>query len=224
MKSKIYHLLCFVIVFGLTHLVYSAPHQSQAKYESSCKMSRLTRVAGRRKGWRIPLSALPQGSIVYSVGLGDNPNFLAELIDETEARVYLFDSDTHVQNYINRIQELIQENQWAITFNGEDIYFFTPEGFKRFNYFTDIGIDQCSKSISKILKKLGHSHIDLLNINDEKAHNIIVCMIRENIFPRIVCVRSSHIKYSSVVFLSRIGYQEISRNGDFLTLMLPDDL
>lgn len=204
--------------------LYSVQRPNQDTQKSNAKLSRLTRVGGRSKGWRIPLSALSKGSIVYSIGLGDNPNFLAELIDETDARVYLFDSTSEVKEYISQIQELIQNNQWATTFNGEDIYFFTPEEFKRFNYLADIGIDQCLKSISAIMKKFGHSHIDLLNVNDERAHRIIVCIIRENIFPRIICLRNSHVTKSSALFLGRIGYQEISRNGDFLTIMLPDDL
>ena len=133
-------------------------------------------------GWKYCADDLGNGSIVYSLGVGDSIDFDLDLIERFGVTVHAFDPTPYAEEWIGKqdLPETLEFHPWAAA--GED---GSLRLFRRVNTrgkrsrvmwtaddnagdATDF-IDAPAYTITTMMEKLGHETVDLLKMDVEGA-------------------------------------------------------
>ncbi len=156
----------------------------------------LVRLGSAWGGWWVPESALNPGAVVYSAGVGGDISFDLAVIDRG-CQVWGFDPTPFV---IRWISEQDTPPGWHFVPVGlgdkaATLRFYAPAGSPEGSHSTttvgdpDVYFDAPVDSLPALMRQLGHERIDVLKMDIEGAEAAVVeQMIREALFPRVVCV------------------------------------
>jgi FkbM family methyltransferase len=145
-------------------------------------------------GFFICPKELNENSIVYSVGIGEDISFDIDLISKINCKIYAFDPTPKSINWIENNNSVPKENfvfhHYGISAKSGLIDFYLPKNpnhvsgsiIKNSNVNNSNSIKLNFFTISQVLKKLGHSKIDLLKIDIEgEEFEVLKSILIENI-------------------------------------------
>lgn len=192
-------------------------------------------------GWTIyPGSHLGPGSIVYSVGVGEEISFDLALIERFGCELIAFDPTPKSIAWLKQQQlpNKLQFYPWGLA--GADGYasFQAPNDPRHVSYRI-VNDDQSAVKckvyrLSTIMNKLGHERLDLLKMDIEGAeYEVIADMGGDGRKPRQLLLEFHHGMYgigtqktrSALAQLKQLGYRifSISATGrEYSLLLLPD--
>jgi len=194
-------------------------------------------------GWRFTPEGLDKDSIVYSLGVGDEIDFDLSIIEKYGVEIHAFDPTPSSVDMLNKwsLPDRFHFHPWAVTANDGSLKFYPRlkrDGSKSDVMYTMIAeeatrddvIEVPAYSLSSIVKKLGHQHIDLLKMDIEGAeYEVLDGLLASAIKPRQLLVEFHHRfpgiglekTYDVINRLAGAGYKifaisEIGREVSFL--------
>jgi FkbM family methyltransferase len=193
--------------------------------------------------WTVCPDLLTEGSIVYSLGLGEDVAFDFELASEKKLEVHGFDPTPNSAEWLSgqASPDGFYFHPWAVT-SDDGIVTMGPrikhDGRLSRDMFTVVGAAAASEhaievpafSLPTIMTKLGHHAIDLLKIDIEGAeYGVLASLLASSIRPAQILVEFHHrfpgVKKSMTVEaiqdLRRAGYRifHIADTGRELSLI-----
>lgn len=194
-------------------------------------------------GWWFSPAHLQSGSIVYSLGVGDEVDFDLAIIEQYGVEVFAFDPTPNSIDLLDKsmLPERFNFQPWAVTANDGILKFYPrlkKDGTKSDVMFTmipeeetrDDVIEVPAYSLSTITDKLGHDRIDLLKMDIEGAeYEVLNGLLESPVLPRQLLVEFHHrfvengleLTYDIIARLGDVGYRifaisEIGREISFL--------
>lgn len=157
-------------------------------------------------GWWFCPDALDDGSIVYSLGVGDEINFDLSIIEKYGVEVFAFDPTPNSVDMLDtsKLPEKFHFHPWAITAADGTLRFYPrlkKDGVKSDVMFTMIPAEETKDDVievpayclSTITKRLGHDRIDLLKVDIEGAeYEVLDGLIDSPVLPKQLLVEFHH--------------------------------
>ena len=177
-------------------------------------------------GWSVDLTALKSSSIVYSFGVGEDISFDLALIEAIGCEVNAFDPTPIANQWIKR-QRLPPEFKFhpiGVAGVNDNVEFFLPADDGRHSFSLYPATDaleprtvKCPvRTVSTIMKHLGHDHVDLAKFDIEGFEfEVVDNIIQDRIRPRTILIEYHHSIYgihksktmNSVRSLQAYGYK-----------------
>jgi FkbM family methyltransferase len=193
---------------------------------------RLERLGSEYGGWYVPVALLGRDSVVYSVGVGEDVTFDAELHRRCGCIIHAFDPTPRAQRYVERIQPAgITFHPYGIWSSEGTVRFYAPQDPSHVSHSilnlqgTEAFFEGEVRTLRAAMEELGHQRIDLLKMDIEGAeYAVLYDMLATGVRPRIVCVELEHPSpvrnVRTVLTLRRAGYDVSRVDGRNVTLML----
>lgn len=157
-------------------------------------------------GWWFAPDYLHSGSIVYSLGVGDEIDFDLSIIRNYDVDVYAFDPTPSSVDMLDasKLPETFHFKPWAIAATDGSLKFYPrlrKDGTKSDVMFTmipeeeteDDVIEVPAFSLSTITAKLGHDRIDLLKMDIEGAeYEVLEGLLESPVLPAQLLVEFHH--------------------------------
>ena len=196
-------------------------------------------------GWWFTPEGLNSGSIVYSLGVGDDIDFDLSVIEKYGVKVHAFDPTPSSIDMLDGrdLPQQFEFHPWAVTATDGSLTFYPrlkKDGTKSDVMYTmiveeetiDDAIEVAAYSLSTISEKLGHQKIDLMKMDIEGAeYEVLDGLLASPIKPTQLLVEFHHrfpgiglAKTADVIQrLRTAGYRifavsEIGREVSFLRL------
>lgn len=161
------------------------------------RRSDLVAFGNRGARWKVPLSFLTKNSICYSAGVGEDISFERKLYAKIPINSYLFDPTPRAITFIEK-QKLPQKMHfyhWGLWAKNSKQKFFVPpqksfvsHSIVNLHHTKEYFIADC-KSLEWIMKRMGHTHLDLLKIDIEGAeYAVLNHLLKTKIRPTILMV------------------------------------
>ena len=169
--------------------------------EVQCKKERLGSNYG---GWWVCTEYLDKNSIVYDVGLGTDISFSLELISRFGMDIYGFDPTPRSLEWIKK-QSLPDEFHffpYALSDHDGELILYSPPQ-EEYASFSIAGVKNNNNEfrapamkLSTLMKKNGHTKIDILKMDIEGAkYDVIENILAENLEVRQILVEVHHNIY-----------------------------
>jgi FkbM family methyltransferase len=180
----------------------------------------LIRLGSDWGGWWVPESRLKPDAIVYSAGVGGDISFDLAVI-ERGCHVWGFDPTPFVVTWI---AEQDTPAGWSfvpvgLSDKAETLRFYAPAGRPEGSHsITTVGdpnvyFDAPVESLPALMRQLGHDRIDVLKMDIEGAEAAVVeQMIRERIFPDVVCIE---IDKAEPAWVTARRLRRLAKAGDY---------
>lgn len=182
---------------------------------------------GKLASYQVYEPLLKKDAVVYTFGIGFDYSFEKELVDKYEANVYAFDpSPEVVEKMKDEKREKLKYFPYGISDRDEKKTFFKPrysdnytEVFSYWAHETDT-IQFEVYRLESLMKKFGHTHLDLLKMDVEGTEFSVL----EDILTRLdidqICIEthariypnSAEIMYNTKKLFNQNGYVLVS-NG-----------
>jgi len=174
----------------------------------------------------VPMEHIPRGAICYCAGVGEDVRFELFLIDTFGANVCTFDPTPRAIRFMetaNR-RDLLRFVPVGLWNEDTTLRFYAPENPAHVSYSAVEGEGrayfeaECC-SLSALMTRLGHDHIDLLKMNIEGAEHVVLeDMLRKAIRPRVLITtyegKRAMLKARQwTKQLARQGYELVARAG-----------
>jgi FkbM family methyltransferase len=156
--------------------------------------------------WAVPDGYLSRGSIVYAVGVGEDISFDSALANRFGCKVFSFDPTPIAVEFMNslKLPEEITFVPIGLTSNDGITTFFTPQT-KGFNSFSKVVDQTCGESseiesetlrLASIMKRLGHTQVDLLKMDIEGfEYEVVDEIILSHTLPNCLLIEFHHLLY-----------------------------
>lgn len=162
--------------------------------------------AVRDGGWWLDPSSLSPGSVVYSLGVGEDTALDVALIEQYGAVVHAFDPTPSSVALVREMHlpEAFRFHPWAIAGADGQLTFYPrvrKDGTLSDVMYTQIpedaardhGIRVPAYTLGTVVEKLGHDRIDLLKMDIEGAeYDVLEGMLRSPIRPHQLLVEFHH--------------------------------
>jgi FkbM family methyltransferase len=156
----------------------------------------LVRLGSDYGGWTIPNDLLGPQSVCYSGGVGRDVSFDVELIGRFGCKVYGFDPTPDSA-------EFVAESDLPSQYEFLPYAFCRTDGQQRFHLFNprdgsysmnlqrrggDYFVGRC-RSVSSVMKELGHARLDLLKLDIEGAeYEVLDSILDDGVEVGVLCV------------------------------------
>lgn len=162
---------------------------------------RTVRLGSGYGGWEVDIGLLDQGSIVYSVGVGEDISFDLALIGATGVRVHAFDPTPRSIAWVRRqgTPPEFELHEVGLADRDAEVEFHAPEdpGHVSHSLVASRGgggsIRVPVRRLKTIMADLGHGSLDLLKIDIEGAeYGVVDDICRSGIRPRQLLIEFHH--------------------------------
>lgn len=157
-------------------------------------------------GWWFTPEGLDAGSIVYSLGIGDDIEFDLSVIEKYGVEVHAFDPTPSSIDMLEgrELPQRFEFHPWAVTAADGSLTFYPrlkKDGTKSDVMYTliaeeetvDDAIEVPAYSLSTIIQKLGHEQIDLMKMDIEGAeYEVLDGLLASPIKPTQLLVEFHH--------------------------------
>ena len=153
-------------------------------------------------GWGVDLRPLNSRSVIYSFGVGEDISFDLKLAKHTKARIHLFDPTPRSINFVEKqnLSNQFQFHPYGISHKDGSITLYAPQdptwvshSVIAEGHAADRKIEAPVKTLSTIMKELGHKQIDLLKLDIEGSeYTVVRDFIGAGIFPEQVLIEFHH--------------------------------
>ncbi len=157
-------------------------------------------------GWWFTPQGLNSGSIVYSLGVGDDIDFDLSVIEKYGVKVHAFDPTPSSIDMLDGrdLPQRFEFHPWAVTATDGSLTFYPrlkKDGTKSDVMYTmiaeeetiDDAIEVAAYSLSTISEKLGHQKIDLMKMDIEGAeYEVLDGLLASPIRPTQLLVEFHH--------------------------------
>ncbi len=165
-------------------------------HERLARRADMLRIGSRYGGWSIPASKLGAGSICYCVGCGEDITFDLGLINRFGCDVFGFDPTpramAHVKSHAVPKYIFSPLGLWEAT---DRLKFYVPVNPEHVSHSllnlqkTTEYIEVPVERLSSIMKRHGHTHLDLLKLDIEGAeYKVLDSIIEDGLEIGILCV------------------------------------
>ncbi|MEL6820704.1 MAG: FkbM family methyltransferase [Calditrichota bacterium] len=153
-------------------------------------------------GWEISTEAISEGSIVYSIGVGQDVSFDLALIERFGLAIFAFDPTPKSLHWVEQqsLPDLFKIHSYGIADFDGTVSFNPPENPDHVSHTLLERPETAAESItvpvkklSTIMQELGHSHIDILKMDIEGAeYAVIQDICSSDIRPKQILVEFHH--------------------------------
>lgn len=158
--------------------------------------SDLVRIGSDYGGWWVPEALLDKYSVCYLAGVGEDTTFDEGLIARFGCDVWSFDPTPRAVTHASAItDENFHFQDIGLWKESTTMKFYAPVDPTHVSHSipnlqqTDSYFEARCESVADVMRKLGHSDIDLLKLDVEGAEGpIIEQMLADDIRPTILCV------------------------------------
>jgi FkbM family methyltransferase len=207
---------------------YPQWHFSPPRVQAVRKLSRIGSDYG---GYFVDLSLIPPDPVVYSLGVGEDISFDLSLIEQYGSIVHAFDPTPKVQGWIEsqRLPERFRfEGIGIADFDGEtDFYLpartdFISHSLIRARQYSSDSIRVPVAKLSTVMKRLGHSRIDILKMDIEGAeYAVLTDLMKDNIEVGQILVEFHHRLSSVGVHKTRTALSSLDDYGMKICYVCP---
>ncbi len=188
-------------------------------------------------GYPICLEPLERGSIVYSLGVGEDISFDVAVLEKFGADVFAFDPTPRAAEWVGRHAppDGFHFYPYGIAGHDGEAVFYPPEDPKHVSHTilprpntSNRSISVEVKRLSTVMRELGHTRIDVLKmdiegaefevIDDLLAHAVRVDQLLAEFHGRFSGAGRSRTQ-RAVKALNRHGYQIFAVRGDVVSLL-----
>jgi len=193
----------------------------------------MTRIGTNYGGWWVPSNFLDDLSVCYLAGVGTDISFDLGVVERFGSQVWSIDPTPESVTWMAKQDLPPQMRFLAIGLAGSNqkLRFYAPADPTHVSHSvanlqrTDRYFEAECQTVATLMGSLGHERIDLLKLDIEGAqHDVIDSLLRDNVFPRVLCVEMDQpepvaVSRRSVARLRAAGYG-IAKVEDFnLTLV-----
>ena len=174
--------------------------------------------------WVIPCDLLDQGSIVYSIGIGEDVSFDRQIIETFGCDIFAYDPTPEAVKFVERqnIDPKFKFHQVGLSDRDGVVQFVEPSGPDVSFAMLDPDLRTGGsvfvfpvKRLSAMMSDKDHSHIDLLKMDIEGfEYGVIEDIVSERIFPTCIVLEYHHFQRKdpastnrSVNVLKSAGYK-----------------
>jgi FkbM family methyltransferase len=180
--------------------------QARTKIESRQDLLSLGTAYG---GWTIPATLVDAHSVCYLAGIGEDITFDLHLIARFGCSVHAFDPVPLSQEYAAAAaahEPRFVLHRYGLWSRDETLPFHAPESTGHISHSatnlkgTDIAFDAEVRSVSSVLRELGHDRIDLLKLSVEGSEFEII----DHVVAEAIPIRTLCVEYAQPAPLERI--------------------
>jgi FkbM family methyltransferase len=178
-------------------------------------------------GWWVQSAALDRGSLCYCVGVGEDASFDFGLVTHFACRVVSLDPTPRAVAYVKTLDlpQTLMFLPVGVAGTNREARFYAPRDPANVSYsmanlqHTEASVIAPVRTLSSIMKDLGHSAIDLLKLDIEGAeYEVLDSLHRDGIYPRTLCVEFDQPHpvldtWRTVKRLRRVGYEPVMVDG-----------
>jgi FkbM family methyltransferase len=149
-------------------------------------------------GYLVPTDSLDEDSVCYLAGTGTDITFDLQLVARFGCDVHLFDPVPAAARHVAiaaRHEPRVRFHQVALWKRDEELQFYAPreEGYVSHSavnlHTTEKAFTAAGRSVSSLMRELGHERLDLLKISAEGSeHAIIEGTLADGVRPAVLCV------------------------------------
>lgn len=143
-------------------------------------------------GWTINPQGLNRNSVIYSFGVGDDISFDLSLIEKYKVIIHAFDPTPKSLGWVKeqKIPRNLKIHPWGLAaFDGKSVFLLPQKaGFVSFRMGNQIpqseGVSLPVFRLRTLMKRLGHTKIDILKMDIEGAEYAVI----EDILKSKICI------------------------------------
>jgi FkbM family methyltransferase len=158
----------------------------------------LVRLGSGYGGWVVPAAAVHSDSVCYCVGVGEDISFDLALMERFGCEVHAFDPTPRAIEYVRRHAADVPRFHFhpvGVWDRDEQLRFYAPSNPDHVSHSvmnlqqTDAFFEAPCRSLTSLMKQLGHARIDLLKLDVEGAeHRVIAAMLKHGVTVKALCV------------------------------------
>lgn len=158
----------------------------------------LVRLGSPYGGWIVPSDAVQAHSVCYCVGVGEDISFDLALMERFGCEVHAFDPTPRAIEFVRRNAADVPRFHFhpvGVWDRDELLRFYAPSNPAHVSHSvmnlqqTDSYFEAPCRSLTSLMKELGHTRIDLLKLDVEGAeHRVIAAMLEHGVTVKVLCV------------------------------------
>ena len=182
----------------INHIIFGAFGFDAVSSTKIVERGDLKRLGSRYGGWVVPSSLLSKDSICYCAGCGEDISFDLELIEVYKCNVFAFDPTPRSAEYV--LTNTIDNSKYHFCKLGlwnkrARLKFYAPKNINHVSHSllnlqkTKGSIQVEVDSLKNIMKRNGHTYLDLLKLDIEGAeYKVLNSISSNNIDIKVLCV------------------------------------
>lgn len=201
---------------------------------------RLEKIGSSYGGWVLPVDLIQNDWICYCAGVGEDITFDLELIERWQCQVYSFDPTPRAISYIEKqkshLPAKFQFYAFGLWSADGVVKFYAPRNPRNVSHSivnlrqTEAYFSGAVKTVSSVMKQLGHRKIDLLKLDIEGAeHAVLENLGQAQIFPTTLCIEYDQPitpmrLFKAIKYLQNAGYLLVNIDRFNFTFLLQSQL
>jgi len=197
----------------------------------------LVRIGSDYGGWVVPASLLGSNAVCYCCGVGDDVSFDRAVMERWGCSVHAFDPTPKAAALARRVAaeepryRFLEVGLWS---SDSSVPFFAPPGATDPNEVENwsakrakggLRIEARVRSLSSLMKELGHVRLDLLKLDIEGAeYEVLGAVLRDWLDIRVICVEFHKTPSVTPMIemtqrLQAAGYRAVALDGFDVTFV-----